>query len=80
MKTLGYVNQFGRGIETVQDELLANKNGLAIFKFDDITTFKVVVNSADIKTDNVTEANANGTETNVGEKTEKRRRKDGSRK
>ena len=25
MKTLGYVNQFGRGIETVQKELMANK-------------------------------------------------------
>ena len=47
MKTLGYVNQFGRGIETVQEELEANKNGLALFKFDDITTFKVTVMSAD---------------------------------
>ncbi len=25
MKTLGYVNQFGRGIEMVQEELEANK-------------------------------------------------------
>lgn len=47
MKTLGYVNQFGRGIETVQEELAANKNGLAVFNFDDITTFKVIVMSAD---------------------------------
>ncbi len=50
MKTLGYVNQFGRGIETVQEELVANKNGLALFNFDDINTFKVVVMSADPKT------------------------------
>ena len=41
MKTLGCVNQFGRGIEMVQEELEANKNGLPKFKFDDITTFKV---------------------------------------
>jgi ATP-dependent DNA helicase RecG len=47
MKTLGYVNQFGRGIETVQEELVTNKNGAADFKFDDITTFKVVVMNAD---------------------------------
>jgi ATP-dependent DNA helicase RecG len=47
MKTLGYVNQFGRGIETVQEELEENKNGAADFKFDDITTFKVVVTNAD---------------------------------
>ena len=47
MKTLGYVNQFGRGIETVQEELIENKNGLPVFKFDDITTFKVVVMNAD---------------------------------
>ncbi|MGI6342174.1 MAG: hypothetical protein ACOXZ9_04255 [Bacteroidales bacterium] len=43
-----------------------------LFKFDDITTFKVVVNSADVKKDNVTVADTNDTETNVGEKTEKR--------
>jgi ATP-dependent DNA helicase RecG len=49
MKTLGYVNQFGRGIEMVQDELDANKNGLAVFQFDDITTFKVIVMNADLE-------------------------------
>ncbi len=57
MKTLGYVNQFGRGVETVQEELMANKNGLALFKFDDITTFKVTVMSADAKTESDTEMN-----------------------
>lgn len=57
MKTLGYVNQFGRGIETVQEELMANKNGLALFKFDDITTFKVTVMSADAKIESDTEMN-----------------------
>jgi ATP-dependent DNA helicase RecG len=55
MKTLGYVNQFGRGVETVQEELMANKNGLALFKFDDITTFKVTVMSADAKMESDTE-------------------------
>lgn len=62
MKTLGYVNQFGRGIETVQEELVANKNGLAVFKFDDITTFKVTVMSADAKMENDTESGINDTD------------------
>ena len=52
MKTLGYVNQFGRGIEMVNEELEANKNGLPEFKFNDITTFKVIVMNADPKLDN----------------------------
>ena len=65
MKTLGYVNQFGRGIETVQEELLANKNDLAVFKFDDITTFKVVVMSADTKMENDTENGADDTENGI---------------
>jgi ATP-dependent DNA helicase RecG len=47
MKELGYVNRFGRGINTVQDILEENGNGLAKFKFDDITTFKVTVMNAD---------------------------------
>jgi len=64
MKTLGYVNQFGRGIETVQEELVANKNGLAVFKFDDIATFKVVVMSA-------YETTENDMGVNVGEMSEK---------
>ena len=61
MKTLGYVNQFGRGIEMVKEELEANKNGLPEFELDDITTFKVVVKNADPK--NVGEVS----EKNVGE-------------
>jgi ATP-dependent DNA helicase RecG len=48
MKTLGYVNRFGRGIDMVQGELEENKNGVAEFKFDDITTFKVIVMNADL--------------------------------
>lgn len=65
MKTLGYVNQFGRGIETVQEELVANKNGLAVFKFDDITTFKVTVMSADAKMENDTESGIDDTENGI---------------
>ena len=49
MKTLGYVNQFGRGIEMVKEELETNRNGLPEFKFDDITTFKVIVMNADLE-------------------------------
>jgi ATP-dependent DNA helicase RecG len=71
MKTLGYVNQFGRGIEMVQEELEANKNGLPEFKFDDITTFKVIVMNADPKKDNVGEMS----EKNVGEALTERQKK-----
>lgn len=49
MKVLGYVNRFNRGISMVQEQLEANKNGLALFDFKDITTFKVTVMSADPK-------------------------------
>lgn len=47
MKTLGYVNRFGRGISMVQDVLVENGNALAEFLLEDITTFKVIVHNAD---------------------------------
>jgi ATP-dependent DNA helicase RecG len=66
MKILGYVNSFGRGINMVQEELVENKNGLAKFIFDDITTFKVIVKNADIEAVNGTENGAeNGIEKTV---------------
>jgi predicted HTH transcriptional regulator len=34
--------------EYSEEELDANRNGLAVFKFDDITTFKVTVMNADL--------------------------------
>jgi ATP-dependent DNA helicase RecG len=43
----------------VQEELEANNNGLAIFNFSDITTFKVTVMNAD---DEAVKAMENGTE------------------
>ena len=46
MKTLGYVNKFGRGINMVQDILTKNGDFPADFILDDITTFKVIVRSA----------------------------------
>jgi ATP-dependent DNA helicase RecG len=49
MKTFGYVNRFSRGINAVQEELVENKNGLAVFDFKDTTTFKVIVKNADIQ-------------------------------
>jgi ATP-dependent DNA helicase RecG len=55
MKTFGYVNRFSRGVNMVQEILEENKNGLAIFKFDDITTFKVTVMNADNEAERVTE-------------------------
>jgi ATP-dependent DNA helicase RecG len=48
MKVFGYVNSFGRGINMVQEELVENKNGLAVFDFDEISTFKVTVMNADL--------------------------------
>ena len=61
MKELGYVNRFNRGISMVQEELEANKNGLALFNFKDITTFKVTVMSADPKPENGTNGIEGGT-------------------
>ena len=52
MKTLGYVNKFGRGINMVQDVLAENGNTSARFVLDDITTFKVVVRNAEYAPEN----------------------------
>jgi ATP-dependent DNA helicase RecG len=68
MKGLGYVNRFGRGINTVQEILEENKNGLAKFKFDDITTFKVTVMNAD---DEAVKAMESGAEMEQKDDTEK---------
>ena len=51
MKSLGYVNRFSRGVNMVQQMLVENKNGPAAFHFEDITTFRVVVMSADMDAD-----------------------------
>lgn len=52
MKSLRYVNRFGRGVSTVNDMLVSNGNGEAIFEFSDHTTFKVtVMNSESVMTD-----------------------------
>ncbi len=34
MKTLGYVNKFGRGVDRAQEALSANGNPRAEFRFD----------------------------------------------
>lgn len=44
MKVLGFVNRFSRGIQRVQEELLANENGKADFRLDLETAFLVIVN------------------------------------
>ena len=46
MKVLGYVNRYNRGIFNVQEELIENGNGKAIFDFDKITVFGAKVNNA----------------------------------
>ncbi len=78
MKVLGYVNRFNRGISMVQEMLEENKNGKAIFDFKDISTFKVTVTNADPKPESDTdgtESKAENNPTNVGEMSEKCRRK-----
>ena len=75
MKTLGYVNRFGRGVDTVQEELEANKNGLAKFEFKDITTFKVIVMNADLDAVKAMEAGAEMIQKKDTEKIQKRYRK-----
>lgn len=60
MKVLGYVNRFNRGVNMVQEILEENKNGGAIFNFDDISTFKVTVMSADPKGESSIDNGADG--------------------
>lgn len=57
MKILGYVNRFSRGVNMVQESLIANQSKPAIFQLNDITTFKVTVYNRDMTsffTNNVT--------------------------
>ena len=48
MLNLGYVNRFGSGINTVSTLLEENKSNPAEFLLGDYTTFKVVVQNADV--------------------------------
>lgn len=43
MKVLGYVNRFSRGVVRVNEELMENGNGKALFNFDLMTAFEVTV-------------------------------------
>lgn len=43
MRTLGYVNRFGRGIGRVRTELAENGNGEPIFETGQVGSFRVVV-------------------------------------
>jgi ATP-dependent DNA helicase RecG len=75
MKALGYVNRFNRGVNMVQEILEENKNGEAIFNFADISSFKVIVMSADPKPESDTEdIDIAENPANVGELSEKCRR------
>ena len=61
MKTLGYVNQFGMGLQTAKETLEHYDCKPAEYILDDRTTFRVVVYSSDYEinnadvTDNVTD-------------------------
>lgn len=48
MLNLGYVNRFGSGVNTVSMLLKENKSNPAEFLLSDYTTFKVVVQNADV--------------------------------
>jgi ATP-dependent DNA helicase RecG len=71
MKVLGYVNRFNRGVNMVQEILEENKNGEAIFNFNDISSFKVTVMSADP----IPEKEIGNNSITVGEESEKSRRR-----
>lgn len=83
MLNLGYVNRFGSGVNTVSTLLEENKSNPAEFLLGDYTTFKVVVQNADViengTNDNpnvtnkgqvVTNTDTNGTERNNEESTD----------
>ena len=48
MLNLGYVNRFGSGVNTVSSLLASNGNKPAKFLLGDYTTFKVVIENADV--------------------------------
>lgn len=48
MLNLGYVNRFGSGVNTVSTLLEENKSNPAVFLLGDYTTFKVIVQNADV--------------------------------
>ena len=48
MMNLGYVNRFGSGVNTVSTLLEENKSNPAEFLLGDYTTFKVIVQNADV--------------------------------
>lgn len=52
MKTLGYVNQFGMGLQTAKETLEHYDCKPAEYILDDYTTFRVVVYSSDYETNN----------------------------
>ena len=52
MKTLGYVNQFGMGLQTVKETLEHYDCKPAEYILDDRTTFRVVVYSSDYEINN----------------------------
>ncbi|MDE6552026.1 MAG: hypothetical protein K2K98_03550, partial [Muribaculaceae bacterium] len=58
---IGYVNRFGSGVNTVSTLLEENKSNPAEFLLGDYTTFKVVVQNAD-----VIENGTNGTDKTPG--------------
>ena len=70
MLNLGYVNRFGSGVNTVSTLLEENKSNPAEFLLGDYTTFKVIVQNADViesgtndtaKSPNVIVSNETGT-------------------
>ena len=52
MRTLGYVNMFNHGIKRVQQELIENGNGEAIFSVDRITVFSAIVKGDSLRDSN----------------------------
>ncbi|MDE6521950.1 MAG: HTH domain-containing protein [Muribaculaceae bacterium] len=71
MLNLGYVNRFGSGVNTVSTLLEENKSNPAEFLLGDYTTFKVVVQNADVieNSTNGTDKSEFGTDNGTNEST-----------
>lgn len=82
LRVLGFVNRFSRGVQRVQDDLVANGNGMPQFDLSLVTAFRVIEhkahhdetnNETENRTDRKTENRTDGkTENRTSGKTENR--------
>ena len=70
MRTLGYVNRFGRGIGRVREELAENGNGEPAFDTGQVGSFRVTVNLTKYAEEDLPETGVEEKNTERGEKRE----------